>query len=674
MPRAQSDRIPTQSGIPGPPSRLPGGVSTFRRSAQSAPPPPAESPRVWRSLAATSRPAAAMSSSDSLTLRWLRQNIQPYPSPDIVFAHVDAVLARVPTVRPKTDVYTYDDGRTQLLLCLHGLLPIAFRGAAYNIPIAIWLTRDYPRLAPIVYVVPTSDMLVRPGPDMDPSGRCQIEYLRHWDKKSEVRLLRPPPPPPPPSHSHLPRSVPQGCSLAALVEAMQLAFSRTPPVYAKPPAASPDYAARPPPATYAPSPAIAAVHSPERPPLPAKPATPSAALPAAYARVPTSSRSGSPNVPDAAPLGMRPPPPLPPHPPMLSGISPISSPPVPPTYTPRPPGGLIDPPRALAPASARSLSAPVTAGQPSSSQPSHTSSQSVSPPTTSPPPLPPHPCSVSPPSLQATQSYSLPILPGTPHLHNGQLPSRPPPFVSPQPVRDFEPQHVQAPLSSGRPPAFTHASPVPSSVPHIPPPDLLDADEPPPPPASTFPPSSAPAPPRPPNPELLQLHTQVHAKLHSELASLQQAMAVDAERLRAHQTDLLSGEPAIRDEMARLEAVRDVCRTVADRMRAVVDAGAQNVSELRRKGDPEVDELVCSTTIVHNQLINLVAEDNAVEDTIYHLHRALNTGRMDLERFIRTTRVLAEEQFMKRALVEKIRARLPQGYPEMGWAGASEWQ
>lgn len=35
------------------------------------------------------------------------------------------------------------------------------------------------------------------------------------------------------------------------------------------------------------------------------------------------------------------------------------------------------------------------------------------------------------------------------------------------------------------------------------------------------------------------------------------------------------------------------------------------------------------------RLINLVAEDNAIEDTTYHLHRALNARRIDLERFIR---------------------------------------
>ncbi|KAG6854311.1 hypothetical protein C0991_008206 [Blastosporella zonata] len=196
--------------------------------------------------------------------------------------------------------------------------------------------------------------------------------------------------------------------------------------------------------------------------------------------------------------------------------------------------------------------------------------------------------------------------------------------------------------------------------------NLLDEDSP-----ETLPnvmPALAPPPPRPPNPELLQLHEQVHHKLTSELSSLSQALAVDAERLRAHQGDLLAGEPAIRDEMARLEAVRDVCRNVAGRFKGSVRQAEANIGELRRKGDPEVDELICSTTIVYNQLISLVAEDNAIEDTIYHLHRALNSGRIDLERFLRSTRLLAEEQFMKRALIERIQKGIP-----MGMSMSSDW-
>ena len=115
-------------------------------------------------------------------------------------------------------------------------------------------------------------------------------------------------------------------------------------------------------------------------------------------------------------------------------------------------------------------------------------------------------------------------------------------------------------------------------------------------------------PPRPPNPELLQLQARIYDKLESEMNSLSHALALDAERLRDLQADLLAGEPAIRDEMARLEAVRDVCRNVSGRLRGTVNQAEKNIAELRRKGDPEVDEMVCATSIVHNQLSSIFSQ------------------------------------------------------------------
>ena len=153
----------------------------------------------------------------------------------------------------------------------------------------------------------------------------------------------------------------------------------------------------------------------------------------------------------------------------------------------------------------------------------------------------------------------------------------------------------------------TAAAPTPAqsvlpvlAKPVVPVPNLLDEDD-----DSVPAPVPAPnlAPPRPPNPELLRLHEQVRNKLAGELASLAHAHALDAERLRAHQRDLLAGEPAIRDESARLTAVRDVCGGVAARLRGAVQAAEANVAELRRKGDPPVDELVCAPSIVHNQYV-----------------------------------------------------------------------
>ncbi|KAF8559541.1 UEV-domain-containing protein [Imleria badia] len=491
--------------------------------------------------------------------RWLREQTAAYENGERVCLDVDAGLARFPALRPKSDVYTYDDGRAQLLLCLHGLLPIAFRGASYNIPIAVWLTRDYPRSPPIAYVVPTQQLLLRPSKFVDLSGRCSINYIQDWIRK------------------------PEPCNLAALLQAMQDHFSRVPPLYKS---SSP----RPAPQTL---PSLSQPHSlplsrpqsrhDDRPALPPKPiASQIPVVPPRPIASPPTSTLAYPHTD----LYNRPPPPLPQQPRVHVRPS-------------------IPAPQGLYASDGNTLRSTIE-------QPRESSS------------------------------------PTTPNYRTS-VPTDPLPTV-PFPNTQSPPAHLRPPVPSS---ALTH--PPPQPPPLSPPPNLLDDEFP-----APLPPP-APAPPRPKNPELLQLHAHVHDKLRSEFSSLSQLVLLEADRLRAQQTDLLAGQPAIRDEMARLEAVTDVCRNVAARLRSTIELADRNLAELRRKGDPEVDELVCSTNIVHNQLINLVAEDNAIEDTIYHLHRALNTGRIDLERFLRTTRVLAEEQFMKRALIDKIQVGMPMG-------------
>ncbi|KAG2145004.1 UEV domain-containing protein [Suillus cothurnatus] len=505
-------------------------------------------------------------STESLTQRWLRQNVISYTQKDRVFLDFDTALVRFTSLRPKSDVYTYDDGRTQLLLCLHGLLPISFGGASYNIPIAVWVTKEYPRQPPIVYVVPTQDMLVSPSKHVDVSGRCKVEYIQHWEKKSEA------------------------CNLSALLEALQQEFSRVPPVRAKP--------------------KTTAVPSPSPSPLQG----PSLLSPSSLARVALGDdRPALPPKPSPSPHSLLSPKPV------------ITAPIASPQYSST--ARLLNrPPPALPPTQSPQFTGPPIYSRPFSYQ--HTFNDGT---VLQPPVIPPRdPALIPDHDSRWSAPLAGPAISG--QLDQSRAPNTPSPPVTSQ--------YPQGPL------------PHPLNSWHRPTPNLLDEET----ADSSLPVPQLPttAPPRPPNPELLRLHAQVHDKIASELASLSQVMLLDAERLRAQQTDLLAGEPAIRDEMARLKAVRDVCNNVSSRLRNTIDQGERNIAELRRKGDPEVDELICSTSIVHNQLINLVADDNAIEDTIYHLHRALNTGRIDLERFLRSTRVLAEEQFAKRALMEKI--------------------
>ena len=220
------------------------------------------------------------------------------------------------------------------------------------------------------------------------------------------------------------------------------------------------------------------------------------------------------------------------------------------------------------------------------------------------PPIPPPPRHLTPPDNRIPQ-YRGPAISNHPAL------VQPVPSVIPHPSLPNFPRHLgasprvnatshdSAPASNvdagssrnnATQPGFEHQEIVTPPVP-----SLLDEDTP------IVQPVHQ-APPRPPNPELLQLQARIQDKVESEMNSLSHALALDAERLRALQADLLAGEPAIKDEMARLEAVRDVCRNVSSRLRGTVNQAEKNIAELRRRGDPEIDEMVCATSIVHNQL------------------------------------------------------------------------
>ena len=83
----------------------------------------------------------------------------------------------------------HEDGRSELLLCIEGLLPIRYRNNNYKIPIAIWIPQDYPQSPPIVFVTPKKDMIVTQSRNVDPNGKCYHPNLANWSSDQSVCLI-----------------------------------------------------------------------------------------------------------------------------------------------------------------------------------------------------------------------------------------------------------------------------------------------------------------------------------------------------------------------------------------------------------------------------------------------------------------------------------------------------
>ena len=124
------------------------------------------------------------------------------------------LLQMYPSLRPKCELFVFNDGSQRNLVCLHGTLPVPYMGSQYNIPVAIWIMNDHPDTAPWCYVIPTSEMNVQVSESVQSDGKITLPYLREWQASNS--------------------------DLLSLVQLLIISFGVQPPVFAKPPSGTSD--------------------------------------------------------------------------------------------------------------------------------------------------------------------------------------------------------------------------------------------------------------------------------------------------------------------------------------------------------------------------------------------------------------------------------------------------
>jgi len=166
--------------------------------------------------------------------------------------------------------------------------------------------------------------------------------------------------------------------------------------------------------------------------------------------------------------------------------------------------------------------------------------------------------------------------------------------------------------------------------------------------------AAAPPPPIPPNPEkehLLSLLSQslvgqVHAKLQQNTSAIAPLQAQHGALQEAH--------ARMNAELAQLQSLDSVLST----NEAILHQSLRDcdtVMEASTKTPaPNIDEVLVAPTVAANQLWNLCAEEAAIKEAIYCLQRALDAGRLSGTDFVRLTRGLAREAFLKMALARKV--------------------
>ncbi|KAI1086458.1 UEV-domain-containing protein [Rostrohypoxylon terebratum] len=516
-------------------------------------------------------------------LNWLYSVLtSEYQDVNRTYNDVAQALSQYPSLSPRTDVHTFDNGVSALLLHLSGTIPVIFRGTTYRFPISLWIPHAYPREAPLGYVTPAENMVVRPGQHVDPQGRIYHPYLvgwaEFWDKSSLLDFL-------------------------AILRDI---FAKEPPVVSR------QQARIAPQQQSAPTP-------PPVPPLP-----------------PDMSRQTPPQIPSPRTNDSRPPPP----PPKGSDLPQVIS----------GPSAVADgPPRPPLPDEARRRSSQygtLAIASPTPQLNSLSRYDAV-------PPLPPQQQQYrQTPNVRyqpQQQQHTYPH--GDPSTGFAQQDSRRASIISPvTPV----PHSMAAPPPNWQHPAPQQPPTQPKPKPKPPPPpDLMDE------PfslsLSEF--SSAtdlPPPPIPPNPEKDALQRQLASTLHNLRQRARSQNESSLLGLAAQRNAMLAALQNLQSDSASLTPLSSVLASNTSILQNSLREADRVISSAQTREPPAIDDLLVAPTVAANQLYDVVAEERALGDAIFVLGRAVERGRISPAVFAKTTRSLAREWFLKKALARKI--------------------
>ncbi|KAG9204357.1 hypothetical protein G6514_001431 [Epicoccum nigrum] len=559
------------------------------------------------------------------TLNWLYSVLTSnYTDVNRTYHDATEALSHYPSLAVRTDVYTYENGASHLLLNLSGTLPVTFRGTTYGFPVAVWVPYAYPREPPIVFVKPDKDMLVRPGQHVSGDGRVYHPYLAQWAKYWDKSTL------------------------FDFLAVLRGVFAKEPPVRSRQPQPQPQpqYSA---PAQQGPPP-VPPPPAEYRPPVPGRVASSASSAPSQGppAPPPKPPKPYEQNRPTPQPQHDRysQPPPLPPHPPQQpliqqqrtswqqQGVSPVqgvqhrqgsyhASPATPVSHSSQPyvqtqnvqpgqygPGSPISP---ITPQNQRQ--GPAISQQSPLQQP--------------------------PVNGASRQQY--------PQQH-GQTPIQqqqyqqlaqqyaPPQARTPQQYQQYQQYQQQAPPQPKPAPPVNLLD------------DTLDVTL----PSQQGHQAALPVPPVPPNPQKDALLTAVSQALVSQTRQVVASNQAAVTPLRAQQHALQTAYSRLQAELGELQQLDAVLASNEHILKGAMVEADRAMDDARRRQAPDVDDVLVAPTVVGQQLYTLAAEERGIADALFVLGRALDKGRITADVFVKQTRSLAREQFLKRALIKKI--------------------
>jgi len=146
------------------------------------------------------------------------------------------------------------------------------------------------------------------------------------------------------------------------------------------------------------------------------------------------------------------------------------------------------------------------------------------------------------------------------------------------------------------------------------------------------------------------LSTSLVSQINGRLQQNQSALAP----LRAQNVALQEAHARLSGEIGQIQSLDAVLSTNEAILHQTLRDCDAVIQSSKTMPEPNIDEVLVAPTVASQQLWNLCADEAAINEALWCLQRAVGAGRVNGNDFVRLTRGLAREAFLKKALSRKV--------------------
>jgi ESCRT-I complex subunit TSG101 len=155
----------------------------------------------------------------------------------------------------------------------------------------------------------------------------------------------------------------------------------------------------------------------------------------------------------------------------------------------------------------------------------------------------------------------------------------------------------------------------------------------------------------------MSLISAVDDKIKSKRNELMDEKLAEIDSLRRVKNDLENSQQYLSSLINEAEMETKNVQELSSELKRRAGHLNLNLTRMKNRDQTNIEDAVVTTTPLYRQLLQLYAEETAIQDLIFYLSEGLTHKTVSLENFLKQVRFLTRKQFMLRATMSKAREK-----------------